>query len=75
MRHLAELIRSLTHSGADLVFEERPADDPEMRRPDTTLARELLDWQPGVSLREGLQKTLDSMRGASETGMSAQKHG
>ncbi len=75
VRHLAELIRSLTHSGADLVFEERPADDPEMRRPDTTLARELLDWQPGVSLREGLQKTLDSMRGASETGMSAQKHG
>ena len=70
VRHLAELIRSLAQSTSELVFEERPIDDPEVRRPDTTLARELLGWQPGVSLREGLQKTLDSMRGAMESGVS-----
>jgi len=73
VRHLAELIRSLAHSTSELVYEERPVDDPEVRRPDTTLARDLLGWQPGVSLREGLQKTLDAMRGASEMGVSAPK--
>ena len=73
VRHLAELIRSLAQSTSELVFEERPVDDPEVRRPDTTLAREVLGWQPAVSLQEGLQKTLDSMRGASETGVSVPK--
>ena len=75
VRELAELIRSLAHSTSELVYEERPVDDPEVRRPDTTLARELLGWQPGVTLREGLQKTLDAMRGASEMGASAPKVG
>ena len=73
VRHLAELIRSLAHSTSELVYEERPVDDPKVRRPDTTLARDLLGWQPGVSLREGLQKTLDAMRGASEAGVPAPK--
>ena len=75
VRDLAELIRSLAHSTSELVYEERPVDDPEVRRPDTTLARELLGWQPSVSLREGLQKTLDAMRGASEAGVPAPKVG
>ena len=75
VRHLAELIRSLVHSTSELVYEERPVDDPEVRRPDTTLARELLGWQTGVSLREGLQKTLDAMRRASEMGVSTPKVG
>ncbi len=75
VRDLAELIRSLAHSTSELVYEERPVDDPEVRRPDTTLARELLGWQPGVTLREGLQKTLDAMRGASEAGVPAPKMG
>ena len=75
VRELAELIRSLAHSTSELVYEERPVDDPEVRRPDTTLARELLGWQPGVTLREGLQKTLDAMRGASEAGVPAPKMG
>jgi len=75
VRNLAELIRSLAHSTSELVYEERPVDDPEVRRPDTTLARELLGWQPGVTLREGLQKTLDAMRGASEGGVPAPKVG
>ena len=73
VRHLAELIRSLAQSTSELVYEARPVDDPEVRRPDTTLARELLGWQPGVSLQEGLQKTLDAMRDVSEMGVSAPK--
>jgi dTDP-glucose 4,6-dehydratase len=66
VRHLAELIRSLANSPSELIFEERPVDDPEVRRPDTTLARELLGWQPVVSLHDGLQKTLDALQDASE---------
>jgi len=66
VRELAELIRSLANSASEVVFEARPVDDPEVRRPDTTLARELLDWQPVVSLHDGLQKTLDALRGTAE---------
>jgi dTDP-glucose 4,6-dehydratase len=67
MGQLAELIRSLTGTDAPVVFTERPVDDPENRRPDTTLARERLGWEPRVSLRDGLAKTLEWMRSASET--------
>jgi dTDP-glucose 4,6-dehydratase len=41
------------------VFEALPTDDPQVRQPDITLAREVLGWEPQVSLREGLQRTLD----------------
>jgi dTDP-glucose 4,6-dehydratase len=62
MRDLAELIRTLTGSEAPVVYEDRPVDDPEMRRPDTSLARELLAWEPRVPLREGLARTIEWMR-------------
>ena len=42
-----------------LVFEALPTDDPQVRRPDITRARELLGWEPSVDLREGLRRTLD----------------
>jgi dTDP-glucose 4,6-dehydratase len=41
-----------------IVFEPRPVDDPEMRRPDITVARERLAWKPQVSLADGIQRTL-----------------
>jgi UDP-glucuronate decarboxylase len=41
-----------------VVFCPLPADDPRQRQPDISLAKQLLDWQPVVPLREGLQKTI-----------------
>jgi nucleoside-diphosphate-sugar epimerase len=70
MAQLAELIRSLAGTESPVVFTERPVDDPEMRRPDASLARDLLGWEPQVPLRDGLGKTMEWMRSASEAGLS-----
>ena len=58
IRELAEIVIELTESKSQLVFESLPADDPTRRRPDITLAKQRLEWQPTVPLREGLQKTV-----------------
>lgn len=54
---LAELVLEVTGSDSPLAFEDLPVDDPIRRRPDITLAREVLGWQPEVPLREGLTRT------------------
>ncbi|HYD75032.1 UDP-glucuronic acid decarboxylase family protein [Ramlibacter sp.] len=59
IRQLAELVIELTDSESELVFKPLPADDPQQRRPDIALARELLDWEPTVQLREGLARTIE----------------
>jgi UDP-glucuronate decarboxylase len=59
---LAERIVALTGSGSKLVYRPLPADDPVQRRPDITLAGELLDWSPAVQLEEGLAATMDYFR-------------
>jgi dTDP-glucose 4,6-dehydratase len=41
------------------VFEALPTDDPKQRRPDIALARDLLGWEPTISLRDGLQRTIE----------------
>jgi dTDP-glucose 4,6-dehydratase len=56
---LAETVIEVTGSRSEIVYEALPTDDPQVRQPDTTLARELLGWQPEVSLREGLSRTID----------------
>jgi dTDP-glucose 4,6-dehydratase len=56
---LAATIKELTNSRSEIVHEALPTDDPKVRRPDITLARDLLGWSPEVSLREGLKRTLD----------------
>ena len=56
---LAEEILALSGSGSGVEFRPRPQDDPVRRRPDISRARELLDWEPRVSLRQGLQRTID----------------
>jgi UDP-glucuronate decarboxylase len=55
---LAETIIRLTHSRSRVVFRPLPEDDPMQRRPDISLARERLDWQPQSNLEEGLQQTI-----------------
>ena len=59
---LAKLVADLAGSGTEVEFLERPTDDPEVRKPDITLARGALGWQPEVHLRDGLQRTIDWAR-------------
>lgn len=56
IKKLAEEIIDVTKSESDLVFEDRPDQDPQVRKPDITKARRHLDWEPTVSLREGLEE-------------------
>ncbi|MDX1583548.1 MAG: UDP-glucuronic acid decarboxylase family protein [Thermoanaerobaculia bacterium] len=53
----AKTIRDLTGSRSEIVFEPLPTDDPKVRRPDISRARELLGWEPEVSLEQGLERT------------------
>ena len=62
MLELAEMVIATTGSNSEIVFEPLPADDPRQRRPDITLARERLGWEPQIQLAEGLQRTADYFR-------------
>jgi len=62
MLELAERIIALTGSASRLEFLPIPADDPVRRRPDITLAREKLSWEPKIPLEEGLTRTIDYFR-------------
>jgi dTDP-glucose 4,6-dehydratase len=56
---LAEAVIQVSGSRSEIVYEALPTDDPKQRRPDISRARDLLDWQPTVNLREGLQRTIE----------------
>ena len=56
---MAKLVIELTESRSEVVFEALPVDDPQVRQPDITRARDLLGWEPEVDLREGLKRTID----------------
>jgi dTDP-glucose 4,6-dehydratase len=56
---LAETVIDVTGSRSQIVYEPLPTDDPQVRQPDISLARQLLDWGPQVDLREGLQRTIE----------------
>lgn len=59
MLELATMIKELTGSSSEIEFIDRPADDPKVRRPDTTLAAERLGWRAQVPAREGLRRTIE----------------
>src|SRR5947199_272206 len=56
---LAEAVVEVTGSRSEIVFEALPTDDPQVRQPDISLARELLGWLPEIDLREGLRRTIE----------------
>jgi dTDP-glucose 4,6-dehydratase len=59
---IAETIKRLTGSRSKIVFKKLPVDDPKVRRPDITLARKKLKWEPKVSLEDGLKRTIEYFR-------------
>ncbi len=62
VRQLGELVLKLTGSHSEIVTRELPEDDPKVRQPDITQARSRLQWEPKVSLQEGLEKTIAYFR-------------
>ena len=62
MLELAEMVLRLTGSRSKISFKPLPSDDPKQRRPDISLAKQALDWEPKVSLEEGLEKTIAYFR-------------
>jgi dTDP-glucose 4,6-dehydratase len=55
---LAELVKRVTGSTGEIVFEALPVDDPQQRKPDITKAKQLLGWEPEIPLEEGLARLL-----------------
>jgi dTDP-glucose 4,6-dehydratase len=60
MNELAETVVRVTGSKSEIVHEALPVDDPQVRQPDITRARQLLGWQPEVELEDGLRRMLES---------------
>jgi dTDP-glucose 4,6-dehydratase len=67
---LAETIIRLTGTASEIVFEALPIDDPQVRQPDITRARQLLGWQPEVDLEDGLKRTIAAIEQAAHVGRS-----
>jgi dTDP-glucose 4,6-dehydratase len=62
VRQLAELVIELTGTKSQIVQRELPVDDPKVRQPDIRRAREMLGWEPAVSLRDGVSRTIEYFR-------------
>ncbi len=56
---LARIIIELTNSNSDIVFSSLPSDDPKQRKPDITLAKKELEWEPKTALKDGIIKSID----------------
>jgi Nucleoside-diphosphate-sugar epimerases len=67
IEEIARLVIAQTGAKVDIVHEPLPSDDPCRRKPDIGCARDLLRWEPKVSLEDGLAKTVDYFRGTLET--------
>lgn len=58
IKELAETILDLTNSSSELIYKDLPENDPERRKPDISLAKKTLDWEPKVTLQNGLKATI-----------------
>src|SRR3989344_130025 len=56
---IAKLIKNMTQSSSEIVFEELPTDDPRTRKPDISKAKKILGWEPEVAMEEGLRRTIE----------------
>jgi dTDP-glucose 4,6-dehydratase len=59
----AEIVIDIMGSKSNITYCDLPQDDPQVRRPDITRAREILGWEPKVDLQDGLEKTIEYFRG------------
>ena len=59
IKELAELVRTIINPNLKFDYEELPSDDPKQRKPSIKLAKDLLNWEPKIELRDGLIKTID----------------
>jgi len=59
IKEFAEEIIEISGTGSSITYEELPSDDPQVRQPDISRARNILDWEPKVDRRDGLRRTLD----------------
>ena len=62
IKQLAERVLALVGSRSKIIYKELPQDDPQQRRPDITLAKAQLNWQPSIALEEGLCRTVEYFR-------------
>jgi dTDP-glucose 4,6-dehydratase len=60
---LAENVLGVTGARSEIVFEALPVDDPQVRQPDITRAKQILAWEPEVELQDGLRRTIEWMTG------------
>jgi nucleoside-diphosphate-sugar epimerase len=59
---LADTVVRISGSSSEIIFEALPIDEPQVRQPDITRARQVLGWEPSIELEEGLNRLLDSLR-------------
>ena len=71
IRQLAEMVIDMTNSRSRIVSRPLPPDDPTQRQPDISKARELLGWQPTVTLAQGLERTIAFFHGKMRDGSVA----
>ena len=64
----AKIIINLTGTSSKIVFNDLPVDDPKQRRPDITKARKILNWEPKVSLEQGLKTTIKYFKAILDSG-------
>jgi dTDP-glucose 4,6-dehydratase len=62
IKQFAEIVAKLTGTEGNITFEPLPTDDPKVRQPDITRAREKLGWEPRVPLEEGIRQTIEHFR-------------
>jgi dTDP-glucose 4,6-dehydratase len=68
---LARTVIEVTGSTSEIVHEALPTDDPQVRQPDITLAKQILGWEPKVNLREGLERTIEQAGAEALAGITA----